>query len=50
MRTIDDHPVKREVPRLFLPGPVEVEPAILEAMTRPMIGHRAPEFSELGEV
>ncbi len=50
MKTIDDHPVKREVPRLFIPGPVEVEPAILEALTRPMIGHRAPEFSELGEV
>ena len=50
MRTIDDHPVKREVPRLFIPGPVEVEQSILEAMTRPMIGHRAPEFSELGEV
>lgn len=50
MRTIDDHPVKREVPRLFIPGPVEVEPEILSALTRPMIGHRAPEFSELGEV
>ncbi|MGE4619618.1 MAG: aminotransferase class V-fold PLP-dependent enzyme, partial [Planctomycetota bacterium] len=50
MRTIDDHPVKRDVPRLFIPGPVEVEKEILDAMTRPMIGHRAPEFSELGEV
>ena len=40
---------KRDVPRLFIPGPVEVEDSILQAMTRPMIGHRAPEFSVLGE-
>ena len=50
MRAIDDHPVKRDVPRLFIPGPVEVEQSILDAMTRPMIGHRAPEFTALGEV
>jgi aspartate aminotransferase-like enzyme len=50
MRTIDDHPVRRDVPRLFIPGPVEVEDEILQAMTRPMIGHRAPEFTALGEV
>ena len=35
---------QRDVPRLFIPGPVEVEDSILQAMTRPMIGHRAPEF------
>ena len=40
---------QRDVPRLFIPGPVEVEDSILQAMTRPMIGHRAPEFSVLGE-
>lgn len=33
--------------RLFLPGPVEVRPAILQAQTRPMIGHRMPEFAAL---
>ncbi|MEE2856289.1 MAG: aminotransferase class V-fold PLP-dependent enzyme [Planctomycetota bacterium] len=49
MRAVDDHPVCRNVPRLFIPGPVEVEEEILQAMTRPMIGHRAPEFSVLGE-
>ncbi|MBT5738827.1 MAG: hypothetical protein HN891_05885, partial [Planctomycetes bacterium] len=49
MRTIDEHPVRRDVPRLFIPGPVEVEEEILQAMTRPMIGHRAPEFTVLGE-
>lgn len=35
-------------PRLFIPGPVEVEPEVMEEMQRPLIGHRAPEFSELG--
>ena len=34
-------------PRLFIPGPVEVESEIREEMCRPMIGHRAPEISEL---
>ncbi|NRA75005.1 MAG: alanine--glyoxylate aminotransferase family protein [Planctomycetes bacterium] len=50
MKTMDEHPVKRAVPRLFIPGPVEVEQPILDALTRPMIGHRAPEFTALGEV
>jgi aspartate aminotransferase-like enzyme len=49
MRAVDDHPVCRNVPRLFIPGPVEVEEEILQAMTRPMIGHRTREFSVLGE-
>lgn len=40
---------QRDVPRLFIPGPVEVEDSIMQALTRPMIGHRAPEFSILGE-
>ncbi len=35
------------VPRLFIPGPVNVHPEIAKAMTQPMIGHRTPEFSEL---
>ena len=33
--------------RLFLPGPVEVRQTILQAQTRPMIGHRMPEFATL---
>lgn len=28
----------------FLPGPTEVRPAVLDAMTRPMIGHRGAGF------
>lgn len=31
----------------FLPGPTEVRPEVLAAMTRPMIGHRGPEFEAL---
>lgn len=33
--------------KLFIPGPVEVSPQTLQAMAQPMIGHRAPEYSEL---
>ncbi|MCY4464463.1 MAG: alanine--glyoxylate aminotransferase family protein [Chloroflexi bacterium] len=33
--------------RLFLPGPVEVRQEILHAQTKPMIGHRMPEFAAL---
>jgi aspartate aminotransferase-like enzyme len=36
-----------EYGRFFLPGPTEVRPEVLEAMTRPMIGHRVPEMEEL---
>ncbi|MEM7166304.1 MAG: alanine--glyoxylate aminotransferase family protein [Planctomycetota bacterium] len=39
--------VENRPPRLFIPGPVEVEPEILAELARPMIGHRAPEFAEL---
>ncbi len=34
-------------PRLFIPGPVQVEAEILAELARPMIGHRDPEFAEL---
>ncbi|MCF7804858.1 MAG: alanine--glyoxylate aminotransferase family protein [Candidatus Marinimicrobia bacterium] len=37
----------KNVPSLFIPGPVNVRPEIFEAMSQPMIGHRAPEFSDL---
>lgn len=33
--------------RFFLPGPTEVRPAVLAAMTRPMIAHRGAEFTPL---
>jgi predicted phosphoserine aminotransferase len=33
--------------RFFLPGPTEVRPAVLAAMTKPMIGHRVVEMEEL---
>lgn len=31
----------------FLPGPTEVRPAVLRAMTRPMMPHRSIEFEEM---
>jgi aspartate aminotransferase-like enzyme len=34
---------------LFLPGPVTVAPAVLEAAARPMINHRGEEFARLIE-
>ena len=33
--------------RFFLPGPTEVRPEVLAAMTRPMIPHRGPAFERL---
>ncbi len=33
--------------RLFLPGPVEVRPEILQAQAKWMIGHRSSDFAEL---
>ncbi len=33
-------------PRLLAPGPVEVPPAVLEALARPVAHHRAPAFRE----
>lgn len=33
--------------RLFIPGPVDVLPQVLEQMTRPMIGHRTKDASAL---
>lgn len=37
----------REFPRLFIPGPVEVRPSVLEAQSELMIGHRTAAFQEL---
>ena len=33
--------------KLFIPGPIEVHPDILKAMSVPMIGHRSGDYSEL---
>ena len=33
--------------KLFIPGPTEVLPDILEAMAMPMIGHRSKDYAEL---
>jgi aspartate aminotransferase-like enzyme len=33
--------------KLFIPGPIEVAPEILQAMATPMIGHRMPEYARL---
>lgn len=33
--------------KLFIPGPVEIHPDILAAMSSPMIGHRMKEYAEL---
>jgi predicted phosphoserine aminotransferase len=33
--------------KLFIPGPVEVYPEILNELARPTIGHRSPEFKDL---
>lgn len=33
--------------KLFIPGPVEIHPDIMAAMTSPMIGHRMKEYAEL---
>jgi aspartate aminotransferase-like enzyme len=33
--------------KFFIPGPTWVRPALLQEMTRPMIGHRSAEFKEL---
>jgi len=33
--------------RLFIPGPTEVDPQVLMAQAKPMIGHRMAEYTEL---
>ena len=34
-------------PKLFIPGPTHVPEHVMQSLTRPQIGHRTPEFSEL---
>ena len=33
--------------QLFIPGPTEVAPEVLQEMTKPLIGHRTKECSDL---
>lgn len=33
--------------KLFIPGPTEVRPEVLQQLSRPMIGHRSAEFGQL---
>ena len=35
--------------KLFIPGPVDVCPEVLEQMSRPIIGHRTKDISSLQE-
>lgn len=38
-------------PRLFIPGPVKVNPDVLQQLARPTLGHRGKEYAQLhGEV
>jgi aspartate aminotransferase-like enzyme len=39
--------VRKVHKKLFIPGPVEVKPAVLEKMATPMIGHRSKDASQL---
>lgn len=46
-RTAPARPTAPGFGRFFLPGPTEVRPDILAAMTRPMIGHRGGDIEAL---
>jgi len=39
--------VKHDHVRLYIPGPIEVRPEILQAQAKPMIGHRSADFEAL---
>lgn len=47
MKKTDPKKVESKFGRFFLPGPTEVKPDVLAAMTRPMIAHRGAEFEAL---
>jgi len=38
---------KNTLPKLFIPGPVDIAPETFEAMCQPMIGHRGGDFEAL---
>ena len=33
--------------RMFVPGPVDVPPEVLQKMTKPMLPHRSKEYEEI---
>ena len=37
----------KDPPKLFIPGPVNVLPEVLEQLSRPTLGHRGKEYSQL---
>ncbi|MEM7603464.1 MAG: alanine--glyoxylate aminotransferase family protein, partial [Verrucomicrobiota bacterium] len=39
--------MSESIPKLFIPGPVDIAPETYEAMCSPMIGHRSKDFQEL---
>ncbi len=39
--------VKPDHVKLFIPGPIEVRPEVLQAQAKPMIGHRSADFESL---
>lgn len=39
--------VKPDHVRLYIPGPIEVRPEVLQAQAKPMIGHRSADFEAL---
>jgi aspartate aminotransferase-like enzyme len=39
--------VRKLVNRLYIPGPVDVNSKVLNQMSKPMISHREPEFSDI---
>ncbi len=45
-KTMTQTPLEQEI-NLRIPGPTPVPPAVLQAMARPMIDHRGPEFAEI---
>ena len=47
MAALSQSPPEAAFGRFFLPGPSEVHPEVLEAMIRPMVGHRGREMRRL---
>ena len=37
----------KKAPRLFIPGPINVLPEVLEQLSRPTLGHRGKEYTQL---
>ena len=44
---IDNRQERLAMARLFIPGPTDVDPEVLQAQVRPMVGHRSTAFEQL---